>query len=83
MSQPDQFSPIITWRRGFTNPSREPVEVDVQDGRAEYLLSGPYRMSEGAKVEIVRGRVLCSSGSSLPQRCFLEDVRLLPAEPLE
>lgn len=66
MSQPDPFSPTIAWRRGFTNPSREPVEVDVQDRRAEYLLSGPYRMSEGSKIEIVDGKVLWTGGRFKP-----------------
>ena len=63
MSQPDQFSPAIAWRRGFTNPNREPVVVDVQDGRAEYLLSGPYRMAEGAKIEIIDGQLLFTGSS--------------------
>lgn len=58
MSQPDPFAPTIAWRRGFANPEREPVEVDVQDGRAEYFLSGPYSLSEGGKVEVVGGKLL-------------------------
>ncbi len=66
MKKIDQFSPAIAWRPGFTNPEREPVEVDVQDGRAEYVLSGPYRMAEGAKIEIIGGKVLWSSGRSRP-----------------
>lgn len=66
MSQSDPFFPTIAWRQGFTNPEREPVEVDVQDGRAEYALSGPYRMAEGAKIEIIGGKVLWSSGRSRP-----------------
>lgn len=64
MSQPDQFSPAIAWRRGFTNPNREPVVVDVQDGRAEYVLSGPYRLTEGSKIEVVDGKVLWTGGRS-------------------
>lgn len=63
MSQPDQFSPAIAWRRVFTNPNREPVVVDVQDGRAEYLLSGPYRMAEGAKIEVIDGQLLFTGSS--------------------
>lgn len=63
MSQPDQFSPAFAWRRGFTNPNREPVVVDVQDGRAEYLLSGPYRMAEGAKIEVIDGQLLFTGSS--------------------
>lgn len=64
MSQPDQFSPAIAWRLGFTNPNREPVVVDVQDGRAEYVLSGPCRLTEGSKIEVVDGKVLWTGGRS-------------------
>lgn len=66
MIQPDPFAPTIAWRRNFANPERDPVEVDVQDGRAEYLLSGPYRMTEGATIEIREGRVIWSSGRTQP-----------------
>ena len=41
-----------------SKPNREPVEVDVRDGRAEYLLSGPYSLSEGGKIEVVGGKLL-------------------------
>lgn len=62
----DPYQPVIAWRQGFATPEREPVEVDVQDGRAEYALSGPYRMAEGARIEIIGGKVLWSSGRSRP-----------------
>lgn len=65
MNEPDPFSPTIAWRRGFTNPNREPIVVDVQDGRAEYVLSGLYRMSEGSKIEVVDGKVFWTGGRSL------------------
>ncbi|MEL7553657.1 hypothetical protein [Pseudomonas protegens] len=64
MSQPDPFAPNIAWRRGFTNPNREPVVVDVQDGRAEYVLSGPYRLTEGSKIKAVDGKVLWTGSRS-------------------
>lgn len=64
MNQPDPFSPTIAWRRGIENQKREPIEVDVQDGRAEYVLSGLYRMSEGAKIEVVDGKILWTGGRS-------------------
>jgi len=32
--------------------------VDVQDGRAEYLLSGPYSIGEGGRIEVVDGKLL-------------------------
>ena len=66
MNQPDPFNPAITWRRGLANPERDPIEVDVQDGRAEYLLSGPYRMPEGSKIEVIDGKVLWTGGRSTP-----------------
>ncbi|KFF43650.1 hypothetical protein JH25_07645 [Pseudomonas sp. BRG-100] len=66
MNQSDPFFPIIAWRRGLTNPRREPVEVDVQDGRAEYLLSGPYHLTEGASIEVKGGKVIYSSGKHKP-----------------
>lgn len=67
MQKIDQFSPVIAWRSMLGNkPNREPVEVDVQDGRAEYLLSGPYRMTEGATIEVKEGRVIWSSGRTQP-----------------
>ena len=65
-AESDPYQPVIAWRHGFTNPEREPAEVDVQNGRAEYVLSGPYRMAEGAKIEIIGGKVLWSSGRSRP-----------------
>lgn len=59
MQKIDQFIPAIAWRSILGNkPNREPVEVDVQDGRAEYLLSGPYNLSEGGKIEVVGGKLL-------------------------
>lgn len=59
MQKSDQFSPAIAWRSMLENkPNREPAEVDVQDGRAEYLLSGPYSLSEGGKIEVVGGKLL-------------------------
>ncbi|SDI39535.1 hypothetical protein [Pseudomonas abietaniphila] len=67
MSQPDPFAPVIAWRRWRSHPEREPVEVDVQDGRAEYQLSGPYRMSEGSKIEVIGGKVVWSGSSSRHQ----------------
>lgn len=33
MIQPDPFAPTIAWRRDFANPEREPIELNVQDGR--------------------------------------------------
>lgn len=63
----DPYQPTITWRcRLSSPPDREPVELDVQDGRAEYLLSGPYRMAEGSRIEVVGGKVLWSGGGSCP-----------------
>lgn len=54
MQKIDQFSPAIAWRSMLKNkPNREPAEVDVQDGRAEYLLSGPYNLSEGVKSKLL------------------------------
>ena len=64
MNQPDPFASTIAWRRGFEDPKRDPVEVDVQDGRAEYLLSGPYRMTEDSKIEVVGGKLQWSGGRS-------------------
>jgi hypothetical protein len=66
MTQPDPYAPPIAWKRGFGSSERNPVEADVQNGHAEYLLSGPYRMAEGAKVEIVGGKVIWSGGRSRP-----------------
>lgn len=62
MNQPDPSSPSIAWRQGVVHPDREPLEVDVQDGRAEYVFSGPHRMTEGAKIEIIGGKARYSSG---------------------
>ena len=59
MQKSDQFSQVIAWRSMLgSKPNREPVEVDVQDGRAEYLLSGPYSLAEGGKIEVVDGQLL-------------------------
>jgi hypothetical protein len=53
------FKPTIVWRARYNNrPDREPVEVDVQDGRAEYVLSGPYHFAEGSKIEVIHGQLL-------------------------
>jgi len=61
----DPYQPTIAWRpRLSSQPDREPVELDVQDGRAEYLLSGPYRMTEGSKIEVVGGKLQWSGGRS-------------------
>lgn len=60
----DPYQPVIAWRRRLSNPpDREPVEIDVQDGRAEYLLSGPYSLAEGGKIEVVNGQLLWSGSS--------------------
>lgn len=64
MNQPDPYTPGIAWRRGFKNPARAPAETDVQDGRAEYLLSGPFRMAEGSKIEVINGQLKWSGGRS-------------------
>lgn len=67
MQKNDPYHPVITWRNGLSNqPERDPVDVDVQEGRAEYVLSGPYRMTEGSKVEVVGGKVRWSGGRSRP-----------------
>lgn len=59
MQKSDHFSPVIAWRSMLVSkPNREAVEADVQDGRAEYLLSGPYNLSEGGKIEVVGGKLL-------------------------
>lgn len=63
MSPPDPFTPTIAWRQGFAPPKREPVVTDVQDGRAEYLLSGPYRLAKGGKIEVVNGQLLFTGSS--------------------
>ncbi len=60
MNQSNPFTPIIVWGQDLNNPERSPVEIDVQDGRAEYMLSGPYLLAEGGKIEIVGGKVLWS-----------------------
>lgn len=63
MQQDQMHQPEIAWRGARTHhPDREPVEMDVQDGRAEYVLSGPYRMTEGAKIEIIGGQIRWSGG---------------------
>ncbi|MDR7285680.1 hypothetical protein J2X84_004530 [Pseudomonas corrugata] len=58
MSQADPFTSTMVWRRDVANPKRDPAEADVQDGRAEYVLSGPYHMAEGSKVEVLDGQLL-------------------------
>ena len=65
MQESDQFSPVIAWRSMLgSKPNREPVEVDVRDGRAEYLLSGPYSLSEGGKIEVVGGKLLFTGSTT-------------------
>lgn len=62
------FEPEIVWRRGVDElPERAPLPVDVQDGRAEYLLSGPYHLAEGARIEVVDGKVRWTSGKVVPR----------------
>ncbi|SPO56177.1 protein of unknown function [Pseudomonas sp. JV551A1] len=65
MQKNDPYVPVIVWRRRFvTPPDREPDVVDVQQGRAEYLLSGPYRLTEGARVEVIDGALLWTGSSA-------------------
>ena len=60
----DPYQPVIAWRRRLSSPpDRDPVELDVQDGRAEYLLSGPYSLAEGGKIEVINGKLLFTGGS--------------------
>ncbi|WP_256659309.1 hypothetical protein [Pseudomonas sp. F16(2018)] len=60
-SDADPYKSAIAWRPRLNNPpDRDPIEVDVQDGRAEYLLSGPYSLGEGGRIEVVKGRLLFS-----------------------
>lgn len=67
MQQGDPYQPVIAWRSRQSNlPKREPIEIDVQDGRAEYVLSGPYHLTEGALIEVRDGKVLYRSGCSRP-----------------
>lgn len=66
-AESDPYQPVIAWRQGFANPKRKPVELDVQDGRAEYLLSGPYSMTEGSSIQVVNGQVLYSGGAPTPK----------------
>ncbi len=64
MQSNDPFKPTIIWRSRFTNPpDRSPVESDVRSGRAEYLLSGPYHLGEGGKIEVVGGNLQFTGGS--------------------
>lgn len=61
----DPYQPMKAWRQGLGHqPDREPIEIDVQDGRAEYLLTGPYRMTEGSKIEVIGGKLCWSGGRS-------------------
>ncbi len=65
MKNKDPYQPTIAWRQRLVHqPDRDPVEVDVHDGRAEYLLSGPYHMTEGSKIEVVDGKLLFTGSSS-------------------
>lgn len=67
MQQSDPYQPVIAWRNSLIGkPVRDPVELDVQDGRAEYVLSGPYRMAEGSKFEVVGGKVQWTCGNLRP-----------------
>jgi hypothetical protein len=67
MKNKDPYQPMMAWRQGLERqPDREPVEIDVQDGRAEYLLSGPYRMTEGSRIEVVGGKLQWSGGGHAP-----------------
>lgn len=68
MQQNDTKQPVIVWRSGLNGlPERSPVEVDVQDGRAEYFLGGPYHLAEGASIVIKSGKVLYRSGMHKPR----------------
>ncbi|WP_139129453.1 hypothetical protein [Pseudomonas sp. AP42] len=64
MNHSECFIFNIAWRREFPNPARDPVEADVQDGRAEYLFSGPYSLAEGGKTEVINGQLLFAGSSS-------------------
>lgn len=60
-----ETQPVIVWRsRLSAPPNRVPVEVDVQDGRAEYVLSCPYNLAEGSKIEVINGRLLFTGSSA-------------------
>ncbi|MFF7108918.1 hypothetical protein [Pseudomonas sichuanensis] len=53
--------PVIAWRSHLSSPpSRAPVEVDVQDGHAEYVFGGPVRLVEGERIEVCEGKVFYS-----------------------
>ena len=68
MNTNNPFEPNIVWRPRLSfQPERNPVEIDVLDGRAEYVLSGPYRMTEGASIQVRNGQVLYSSGVPTPK----------------
>lgn len=61
----DPYRPSIAWRRRLSNPpGRTPEEVDVHDGRAEYVLSGPYNLAEGSKIEVINGKLLFTGSSA-------------------
>lgn len=65
MEKNDRYKPAIIWRRGCGTPhDRDPDVADVEKGHAEYLLSGPYRLSEGGKVEVIGGVLLWTAASS-------------------
>ena len=64
MQRNDQYSPAIAWRSLLGSRSdREAVESDVRDGRAEYVLSGPYNLAEGGKIEVIEGQLLFTGSS--------------------
>lgn len=61
----DPYQPVIAWRRRLSSPpDRDPVELDVRDGRAEYLLCGPYNLAEGGKIEVINGQLLFTGSNS-------------------
>lgn len=62
-SDADPYKSVIAWRRRLSSPpDRAPVEADVKDGRAEYLLSGPCSLGEGGKIEVLDGELLFTGG---------------------
>lgn len=65
MQNSDPYKPVIVWRRRFGSPpDRNPEAADVEQGNAEYLLSGPYRLSEGGRVEVIGGQLLWTGASA-------------------
>jgi len=69
MGSKNPFDPVIVWRRGLGSahqPNRDPEELDVRDGRAEYVLGGPYNLAEGASIEVKDGKICWSGGTPRP-----------------